>query len=95
MIDQKELDRISSKVRAVQSGRLLVSDRVADHLDDLAELIFAFPFKPGDFDEALQLAPEQTRDHFDRIVELQYLLGQVEEAVGDVPIFDAGKPEMI
>jgi hypothetical protein len=94
-LDRQEYDRIMAGVRGIQSGRLLVSDRLANHLDDLVELVEAFPWRPPDLKEALQLAPEQTRDWLDRVAELKYIVAQVEEDQGSAPIFDVGKPQVV
>ena len=94
MIDDKEWQRIKTMVSAVQRGRYLTSDRVANRIDDLAEMTFSFAWSsPKDFAEGLQLAPEEMRQHFARITELQFLLSKVEESVGDVPVEAYGKPE--
>jgi hypothetical protein len=94
-LDRQEYDRIMTGVRGIQSGRLLVSDRLANHLDDLVELVEAFPWRPPDLQEALRLAPTETREWLDGVAELRFIVDRVEQDQGDAPIFDVGKPQVV
>ena len=94
MIDSEEWDRVKAMVKAIQRGKYLTSDRVANRVDDLAEMTTTFPWSnPSDFAEGFQLAPQQMREHFDRVDELRFLLGEIEAAMADVPVEAYGKPE--
>jgi hypothetical protein len=87
-----ELER---DVKAVQRGRLLVSDRVADEIDRLWDDISEFPWQPAtnpsDWDQALDLAPTEARAWLDTVVELQALVAKVRAHYGT----DGGLPDDI
>lgn len=78
---RQQWSELERDVKAVQRGRLLVSDRVSDEVDRLWGEISEFPWQPAtnpsDWDQALELAPTEARRWLETVTELQGLIGKI------------------